>query len=81
MIRIPALSGIALAALVISGCASATDTDPDTTASVDSAVTTGERDLTPYLEQEFSWESCDSAWLIDSPGTVGVWNCLGSRDL
>ena len=70
MIRIPALSGIALAALVISGCASATDTDPDTTASVDSAVTTGERDLTPYLEQEFSWESCDSAWLIDSPGTV-----------
>ena len=67
MIRLGSLATLATAALLLGACAGTTTSSPEADASGDSALTTtGERDLAAYVNQDFSWDTCDRDWLIDA---------------
>jgi len=68
---------LALAALAVSGCTAGMggedtpSTARDTTGR-DTSALEGERDLTPYLAQDFSWGECDTEWFMDTESQSGA---------
>jgi len=69
MFRFSLVASVAVVALALSGCAAATE--PPVLSEEEAALLmTGDRDLAPYLEQDFSWGSCPTEWLVDSPSFV-----------
>ena len=67
MIRLGSLAALSAAALLLAACAGTTTSSPEADASGESALTTtGERDLAAYVNQDFSWHTCDRDWLIDA---------------
>lgn len=67
MIRLGSLAALSTAALLLAACAGTNTSSPEADASGESALTaTGERDLSAYVNQDFSWDTCDRDWLIDA---------------
>jgi len=69
MTRFPLLAGVGVVALLLSACTSASE-PPVLTDEEVAALATGDRDLEPYLSQDFAWESCDADWLVENPSGV-----------
>ena len=69
MIRFSLVASAAVVAFALSACAPASET-PVLSEEETELLMTGDRDLTPYLTQDFSWGSCPTDWLFEGPSSV-----------
>ena len=69
MIRFSLVASAAVVALTLAACTTATE-PPALSEEETALLMTGDRDLTPYLNQDFSWGSCPTDWIVEDPSAV-----------
>ena len=69
MIRFSLVASAAVVALTLAACTTATE-PPVLSEEETALLMTGDRDLTPYLNQDFSWGSCPTDWIVEGPSAV-----------